>query len=396
MPFRLQAGPAGEAERLREERRFFHTIAELGFQERRTQAAIIERLRAAGLTRIETLGGTGVVAVVEGASASGRGRSVLWRADIDGLPLREETGLPFAADGAAMHACGHDGHIAVALGLARLLQTAASTPGGLRGRVVLVFQPAEELGAGAEAMLSDGLLERFPADVALGFHVSADLQPGLVNVTDGPVMAAVTDLRCTVRGHGGHGALPHQAVDAIVAASHLVVAWQTVVSRNVPPDRSAALTIGTIHGGQKENIIAAEVALSGTVRTFEDGVRERVLRRVEEIAHGVAAAMGAEVELQMETRPPAVVNDPHVSTRVRTAATAVVGPDAVVSGRTTGGDDMALFLQRVPGCYFMVGMQPKAGPHYPHHHARFDFDDRYLALALELAWEAVRGELESR
>jgi amidohydrolase len=307
---------------------------------------------------------------------------------MDALPVSEETGAPYASlNPGVMHACAHDGHVAIGLTLAKLL---AQHRREMRGNVVFAFQPAEEGQGGAARLIADGALEPRP-DLALVLHLWNPLPLGQAAVSPGPVMAAADLVRITVRGKGGHGALPHQTVDPVVAAAQIVTALQTVVSRNVDPLETAVLTMGTIHGGTAFNVIADQVELTGTVRTFAATVREQVLQRLAAIAQGTAAALGATAEVAIKPISPAVVNDPAATRLVQEAAAAVLGEANVLDTyQTMGSEDAALFLQAVPGCYFFLGSaNHERGLDAPHHSPRFDFDEAALPLGVAILAEAV-------
>ncbi len=359
-------------------RRDLHEHAELSTEERRTQGVILERLRTLGLDGVRASADTGATGIVRGAKS---GPNLLWRADIDGLPLAEETGLPFASREEAMHACGHDGHVAIALALAEVLQRSREA---LAGSVRFAFQPAEEHVGGAQRMIDDGIMDAPKVDRVFGLHIWAPLPVGEVRVAPGPVFAAATHLRIIIRGRGGHASAPHQTVDPIVVAAHAIVALQTVVSRAVDPEQTAVFTIGRIEGGVRGNIIPNEVMMSGTIRTFDADVLKRVLTRVEEILRGVTSAWDAAYQFDTSTLP-AVVNDPACAALVAGVAAAFVGPEHLGEARTTGGDDMAYFLEAAPGAYFMLGGGNVArGITWPHHHPKFDFDEACLPIGIEL------------
>jgi amidohydrolase len=291
-----------------------------------------------------------------------------------------------------MHACGHDGHVAIALGLARLVHEARQ---GLAGSVRLVFQPAEESAGGAQRCIEAGVLEEPAVDAALGLHIDADEPTGAVVVMAGPAFAAPTAIAITIQGRGGHAAQPHQAVDAIVAASQVVTALQTVVSRSTDPSDTVVLTIGTIEGGERHNIIAEQVRMTGTIRTFDAKVLEHTLRRAEDVVAGVTAALGASYEFRHYTSCPVLVNDAGMTALVEREANAFFGSEGVLRrAPSTGADDMACFLEKVPGCYFFLGAQPRQrSRRFPHHHPRFDFDERALTVGLEFALRLVEGYL---
>lgn len=374
-----------QAEHLREKlvawRRDLHRNPELAFQEHRTAGIVAKHLKGLGYEVRTGLGGTGVVGILRGHRP---GPVVAFRFDMDALPVTEETGAPYASQHPGrMHACGHDGHVALGMGLAEVL---VPWKGEMAGGVVLLFQPAEENGKGAEAMIRDGALEDPRPDLFIATHVWNERPVGSVDVSAGPVMAAAEKFTCTVRGQGGHGALPHLTVDPIAASAQVISALQTVISRNVSPLETAVVSIGSIHGGDAFNVIPPSVEMTGTIRTYEPATRERVLRRVREVVEGVAEACGAKAELTIESLTPAVINDAKVAEVVRRAAEDVLGADRVTSGeRTMGSEDAAFFMQEVPGCYFFLGAaNAEKGLDAPHHNPRFDFDEEALVLGLAI------------
>lgn len=373
------------AERTVAVRRDLHSHPEIAFEERRTMEVIADRLRALGLTPRTGVGGTGVVALWD----SGRpGPTVLARADIDALPVEEENETTYRSmiEG-AMHACGHDGHTSVLLSVAEIVLARAEA---LRGRVVFVFQPAEEIVRGAAAMLEDGALEGVRVDHVIGLHLSSDQPTGTVAVREGPSMAATDSFRLVVRGRGGHAAKPQEVIDPVVAAAEAITALQTLVSRETDPVDQAVISITSVHGGTAFNIIPEAVELKGTLRTFRDDTRRRLRGRVLEVVRGVAALHGASVEDAWFEGSPAVVNDAAVTAWFRRVATDVVGADQVVTcDPIMGGDDMALWLQQAPGCYFFVGSNGGEASAYPHHHPRFDLDEASLPVAVGVLATAV-------
>ena len=383
-----------EAERVRDRliawRRDFHMHPELAFQEERTAGIVADHLRRLGYQVQTGVAETGVVGVLEGAGA---GPVLMVRFDMDALPVTEDTGAEYASVvPGLMHACGHDGHVAMGMALAELLSARRDQ---LAGVVKLIFQPAEEGGRGAEVMVRQGVLQDPRPDIFLATHVWTDKEVGTIDVSTGPVMAAAEKWTCVVRGQGGHGALPHQTVDPVVAAAHVIVALQTVVSRSVSPLESVVVTVGAVHGGQAFNVIPAEVEMSGTVRTYDADTRDLVLQRVSDVVEGVSAACGASAELQINPLTPALVNNSQVAEVVRQAAERVVGAQAVSSGtRTMGSEDAAFFMQDVPGCYFFLGAaNPAKGLGAPHHNPRFDFDEEALVLGVAVLAEAAASYL---
>lgn len=383
-----------ESETLRESlvawRREFHRNPELGFQEHHSASIIAQRLRELGYQVQTGIAKTGVVGLLTGTRP---GPVVMLRFDMDALPLAEENEVAYASQNPrAMHACGHDGHMAIGLGVATLMAKRRQEMGG---DLKLVFQPAEEGMNGAEAMIREGVLENPRPDVCLIAHLWNEKPVGTLDVSPGAIMAAADRWTCVVRGQGGHGALPHQTIDPIVATAQIVTALQTIVSRNVSPLETAVVTVGSIHGGDAFNIIPAQVELTGTIRTYNPQVREKVAQRTREIIEGVARAYGAEATLEIEPITPATINDAQVVTVVRAAAEAVMGAANVSSGeRTMGSEDAAFFLRQIPGCYFFLGSaNPERGLNAPHHNPRFDFDEEALPLGVAVFMQALEHYL---
>jgi amidohydrolase len=371
-------------------RRDLHMHPELGFQEERTAGLVARHLTDLGYRVYTGIAKTGVIAVLQGTRP---GPTAMLRFDMDALPIQEETTVAYASQNpGVMHACGHDAHVAIGLGTAVLLQRhRAEWPGSVK----LVFQPAEEGMNGAAAMVDARALDDYGPrpDVAFGLHVWNRSPLGQAGLTTGPMMAASDSWTLEVRGHGGHGAIPHQTVDPIVVAAQIIGAIQTIVSRNVDPQKTAVVTVGTIHGGTAFNIIPDQVALTGTIRTFDAAEREKILNRLEKLCQGVAAAMGAEAKLKVEMLTPAVVNDQAATGLMRQVAQSVLGPENVFADfRTMGSEDMAYFLREVPGTYMFLGSaNSERGLDYPHHNARFDIDEDVLSLGVAILTEtAVR------
>ena len=385
-----QIGFRAEAETLREQlvtwRRDFHMHPELAFQEYWSATIIADQLGQLGYQVQTGVATTGVVGLLEGQQL---GPVVMLRFDMDALPITEENETGYVSQNpGVMHACGHDGHMAIGLGVATLM---AQHRQKMAGALKLVFQPAEEGGNGAEAMVKEGVLENPRPDVFLAAHVWNEKPMGTIDVSPGAIMAAAEKWTCTVRGKGGHGALPHQTVDPIVSTAQIVTALQTVVSRNVSPLETAVVTVGKVHGGDAFNVIPPRVELAGTIRTYDPSTRETVLRRVRETIEGVATACGAETELDIISLTPAVINNAGVAEVVHAAAEAVVGPKNVSSSvRTMGSEDAAFFIQAVPGCYFFLGSaNAERGLNAPHHNPRFDFDEDALPLGVAVMMQAL-------
>ncbi len=380
-----------EIARLRPElvelRRHFHMHPETAREEHATAARIAEHLRRTGLEVQEHVGGTGVVGVLRGSRP---GRTLLIRADIDALPVEERNETEYVSRvPGKMHACGHDGHIAIALVLAEVL---ASRREELRGNVKFAFQPAEEQVMGAAPMVADGVLRDPDVDAVIGLHLWSPEHLGDVIVQAGPIFASVDSITLRVRGRGGHGAMPHLNVDPIMAAAHILTAAQTLVSREISPLHAGVVSFGMIHGGTAGNIVADEVELGGTVRSYTAEDRDHLLRRLDELATGVAAGLRARAELVVGAGTPACVNDAAMTEVVRRAAAATVGEDHIAGGdgRQSVSDDMAVFLNAVPGCYFLLGAgNPERGITAPHHSNRFDIDEDALPLGVEIMARAA-------
>lgn len=367
-------------------RRDFHRHPELGFQEVRTSSVVADYLRGLGLEVQTGIAGTGVVALVKGARP---GRTLLLRADLDALPIQEENDHDYRSENdGKMHACGHDGHTAIALVAAKLLSQRRDR---LAGSVKMVFQPAEENPGGAKPMIDEGVMEDPRVDAALGLHLWNDLPLGTVGIRPGPLLAATDRIALTVTGRGGHAASPHQTVDPIVAAAHLVTALQSVVSRNVDPLKCAVLSITQFHAGTTDNVIPDVVRLGGTMRSFDAEVRDQLAQRLREMANQIAGAFGAAAEVEYVPNYPPTVSDPAMCDLVREAASQVVGAEGIVTPEPVmGGEDMAFFLERVPGCFFCVGAANAAeGKCFPHHNPRFDFDEDALVNGLEVMVRAA-------
>jgi amidohydrolase len=369
-------------------RRDFHQHPELAMEETRTADIIADLLRASGLEVRTGIGKTGVVGVLRGAEP---GNTLAIRADIDALPITEENDLPFKSQTPGkMHACGHDGHIAIGLTVADIL---ANCRDDLRGNVTFLFQPAEERIGGAGPMIEDGALKNPDVDAVIGLHLLSGLPVGQVGVRAGATFASADGFTLRVRGRGGHGAMPNFSVDPVLAASQIVVALQSLISREISPFNPAVVTIGSIHGGTAFNIIPDEVVLQGTFRAFSVDDRAHLRQRIQEVAESVAVAMRASVEVEMSSGCPPCVSDERMARLVERAAAEAVGAQNVRDDQvTTGSDDMALFLNAVPGCYFVVGVQNSAlGYDAPHHSPRFKIDEGGLAVGVEVM---VRAALE--
>lgn len=380
----LSAAAAGLADRLVAWRRDLHRRPELGFEEHRTAAFVESVLRDLGVDEIRTgVGRTGVVGVLRPA-AGASAPPVLLRADMDALPIQEIPGRPYGSETpGVMHACGHDGHMAMLLGAATLL---AERRDELPCDVVLCFQPGEEGMGGAREMIADGVLEWTGARSAFALHLWSMFPLGTAHVRPGPIMAAQDEFVATFRGRGGHGAEPHRSRDPILAAATAVTALQNVVARFVDPLESAVVTVGSMHGGTAPNVIPNDATLHGTMRSFRGEVREILRERARATCEGVASAAGCEVDFELRPGYPATVNDPAAVDRVRDLAGAVFGPEGVVeTPPLAAAEDFAYFLREVPGAFVLVGAgNAEAGITAPHHSPEFDIDERALPLGAAL------------
>ncbi len=398
---------------LRETRRYLHTNPELSLEESNTARLVSGHLKelgikhrnhvggdgrplladpvmleAAGLTLKPTTGGTGVLGTIEGRKP---GKTLLIRADMDALPIHEQNDVTYRSNNAGvMHACGHDAHTTILMGVAEVLN-------GLRdqfdGTVKLMFQPGEEGYGGALAMAHDGILEDPKVDAALALHVDNIISAGEVSVLGGPVCAGGDIVNILVNGIGGHAAYPHTAVDSTLVAAHILVALQEIVSRELDPFQSAVITFGALNAGTANNVIPATAELKGTVRIFIPEVQDFIEKRIKEIATTIAQSMRAEAQVSYLRWYPPLINDQHLSDLVQAAAVEAVGADKVRDTEPTfGGEDFAFIAQRVPACMFRLGIaNPERGITYSMHHPQFDIDEDALAVGVKvMATAALR------
>ena len=360
-------------------RRDFHQHPELGFQEFRTSQRVAQHLNALGLEVTTGVGKTGVVGVIEGR---GPGPTVLLRFDMDALPITEATGLPFASQHEGiMHACGHDGHTAIGMAVAEMLaQTSHQWPGVVK----LLFQPAEEGLGGALATIEDGVLESPRPDAAFALHLWNPFPLGKLVVQSGPLMAASDHFIATIQGRGGHGAVPEDTIDAVLVTAEAVNALHHIISRNISPHDTAVLSIGSIHAGEAFNVIAEHARLEGTLRTFDTQVRDTLIQRMDQVLAGITQAHAARYTFEIQEREytPAVINDPAMTEIARRGALQVLPPEAIVQiPPIMVSEDMSEILNRVPGCYLLLGAEPAGGAQGPHHNPRFDINEDALPLA---------------
>ena len=368
---------AGLAPRMTEWRRHLHAHPELAFDCHGTAAYVAARLREIGVDEIhEGIARTGIVAVIAG---QGPGPVVGLRADMDALPITEETGAAHASTiPGKMHACGHDGHTAMLLGAASYLAETRN----FRGKVALIFQPAEEDGGGAAVMVEEGIMDRFDIAEVYALHNVPGLDLGRVLTTPGPIMAAVDEFTIHIQGRGGHGAMPHETADPIPPAVSMVQAIQTIVSRNHHAMQDLVVSVTQIHAGTTDNVIPGTAMINGTVRTFDPAVQAMVMRRMEEVVAGQAASFGVDARLDYAIGYPATVNDPARAEFAAETAAEVVGAPLVDggAGREMGAEDFAYMLQARPGAYLFLGAGPGAGLHHP----KFDFNDEILPIGASL------------
>jgi amidohydrolase len=379
-------------------RRDFHVHPELGFKEVRTGGIVAKELESLGLEVTKGVGKTGVVGLMEGSKP---GPTLLIRFDMDALPITEETGAEYASQNkGVMHACGHDGHTAMGLTVARMLHNHRDE---LAGTIKFCFQPAEEGFndedcGGNEMMIRDGVLESPTVEQTLAMHLWNDQPLGWVGVGSGPVMAGAELFTVKLTGKGGHGAAPHQTIDPIVAAAQVVTALQTITSRNVAPLQSAVVSVTTLQSGTAFNVIPPQAVLTGTIRTFDPTVRDTVLKRFDEIIHGVAEALGCKVEIEVKRVTPAVINNDLLAGKVQDTARRLLPGLQLETApyMTMGAEDMAFMQEKVPGCYFFIGSNNKEKHlDYGHHHPKFDFDEEALVRGAALMAAAAADILST-
>ena len=358
-------------------RRELHQIPESGYTEKKTSARVADHLKAAGLDVRTGIAQYGVVGLLR---TERPGPTLMIRADMDALPVTEQTGLPFSSTHAgAMHACGHDAHMAMVLGAALVLGRMKES---LKGNIKFIFQPAEEGPGGAKPMIEEGVMENPVVDYAVGCHLWPGSPEGTIGVKAGPIMAAMNRFDIRIIGSEGHGAMPHLCVDALEVGTQVVNALQRIVSRHMNPLKPTVVSVGAFHAGKAFNIIPGEAELCGTTRTFDLEIWNTWEPRIRKILQGVCDSMGARFELKFDFGYPPTINDPFMADLVRRCAEEVVGPDKVLEPEPTmGGEDMSYYLQRAKGCFFFLGVgRPGCAPL---HNARFDFNEDVLLIGIE-------------
>ncbi len=363
-----------------ETRRDFHMHPEIGMKEFRTAKIIAKRLEELGYEVRTAVGETGVVALLRGNGD----RTVAFRADMDALPVQElnECDYKSQIDG-MLHGCGHDGHMSILLGFARWV---AERPEPFPGNIKLIFQPGEEGYGGAVKMIKDGALDDPPVEQIFGLHLWNDFPVGMAGVSAGPGMASVDGFEITVFGKGGHAAMPHQTIDALVVAAHITIALQTVVSRNIDPLVPAVVSVTRIEGGNADNAIAETVKIRGMARAFDSDLRAEMAGMVQRCAQGVAEGLGAKIGFEWTPLYPVTSSDAHSAGLVRNAVIDVLGTEeAIQKQQTMGAEDFSFFLEKVPGCFFFLGSSnADKNLAAPHHNPYFDFDEEVLPIGVAI------------
>ena len=369
-------------------RRDFHMNPELGFEEHRTSKIIAEKLSLLGLQVETNIGKTGVIGTL---NQDRTGKTIALRADMDALPIQETGGVEYISqhDG-VMHACGHDGHMAMLLGAAQILTDKKSE---LNGCVKFIFQPAEEGYGGAKYMIEDGALKG--VDEIYGTHLWNYQEFGTVGVKPGPVMAAADLFKITIKGIGGHGATPHGTVDSVVVASHIIQALQTIVSRNTNPLESTVVTIGQINGGYNFNVIADEVILKGTTRSYTEKNRQLIKTKMNKILDGLSTSFNADIILDYEDGYPPTINNDDCAEKLYHSAFKIVGKNVGDPYLSMGGEDFSYFANEIPGCFFFIGSSPKHRKllSTPHHCSHFDIDEDALLIGTSVFVQLIEDLL---
>jgi amidohydrolase len=366
-------------------RRQIHRHPELGFRERITAELIQRKLQEWDIQYQSGIAETGIVAIIQGKKTSFDLKGLAIRADMDALPIQEENEVDYRSQHpGCMHACGHDGHTSIALMTAYYLSQHRDS---FAGTVKIIFQPAEEGPGGALPMIQAGVLQNPEVDAIIGLHLWNNLPLGTLGVRSGPLMAAVEQFDVKIQGRGGHAAMPHQTVDALVVGAQVVSALQSIVARNVDPLESAVITVGKFAAGTVRNVIADTATLSGTVRYFSPKFKDYFRQRITDLVTAICTAYGATCDVEYVNYYPATINDERITDLVRSVAIELVDtPLGVVPDcQTMGAEDMSFFLQELPGCYFFLGSANiDRGLAYPHHHPRFDFDETALMIGVEM------------
>jgi len=370
-------------------RRDLHRIPELGLELPKTSEYVQKVLDELGIEYKTLVNGNAIVGLIHGTEKS---PVMALRADMDALPIKEETGLEFASDNGKMHACGHDGHTAMLLGAAKVLQENRHQ---LKGTVKLLFQPGEEYPGGALPMIEEGAMENPHVDAVMGIHnghIFPEIPKGMIGIKYGPMMASMDRILLKIKGKGAHGAYPHDSIDPISMSFQIGTALQTLVSRETKPVDPVVLSICRIEGGFNQNIIPGMVEMEGTVRTLNRETRTRIARRIEEVSKGIAQSMRGDAELTYDYKYPPLINDEEFTKFFRESAVKIVGEDKILEMKepVMGGEDMAYFLEKAPGTFIFLN-NPKEidGDIYPHHNSKFDIDESYFKVGAALFVQTV-------
>lgn len=372
-----------------EYRRELHRIPEIGLELPKTVEFVSSKLDQMGIKYEKLVDGNALVALIKGKN---EGKTIALRADMDGLPLKEETNLDFSSINNNMHACGHDGHTAALLGAARILNDNRDK---FQGQVKLLFQPGEEAPGGAEPMIEEGALENPRVDRILAMHMGnlgKGIGHGNIGVNYGTMMAAVDTMRIRVIGKGSHGAYPHQSIDPVLTASEIVIALQGIVSREIDPVEPAVISVTRIQGGRTDNIIPNSVELGGTIRTTNEDTRKIIERRIEEVVRGLSLSRGTDYEIEYQNNYPALINSEKVTREFVESAKKIIGKEGitVLKDPVMGAEDMSYFLNQVEGTYFYLSNTGKVdGEYYPQHNSKFDLDESQIWKAVALFIQAT-------
>lgn len=368
-------------------RRDIHMYPELGFEEKRTASIIEKELSSLGIEVKTGVAGTGLVGLIKGRQEK---PVVGLRADMDALSITEKNKSSYVSRyKGKMHACGHDGHIAILLGVAEVLSAFKED---IPGQVKLIFQPAEEGPGGALPMIEEGVLDNPKVDIILGLHLWQDIPVGKIGIRDGAEFASVDEFDLIIKGKAAHGASPHQGVDAILTASQVINSLQSIVSRNVAPTEAAVITVGKINGGYRRNIIADEVNLEGTVRCFSAELRDMIEKRMEEIISGICQGTGCTYILDYRREYPPLINTPEINRQIKSVVGDLIGQDSVITLQkpTLGGEDFAFFLEKVPGSFFLLGSgNIEKGITAPQHSSYHNIDEDAIPLGVEILTNLV-------
>lgn len=369
---------------IRNIRRDLHKIPELGFQEYKTNEYIFKFLKELDIEVYNNVGKTGIVGFLKGSKG---GKTIAFRADMDGLPICEETGVEYRSNKKGnMHACGHDGHMAILLGLAKYLSLNKNK---ILDNIVFIFQPAEEGPGGAEVIIDEGIIDRFSIDYIYGLHLYPDVDEGKIALKSGPMMAQTGEFDITIKGRSGHGAIPHNSIDSIVIAADLISSYQTIISRNISPIDPAVLTIGRIEGGERRNVIAGRVTMEGTLRAFKGSIYKKIKEKMIDIAKGFEVANGCNIDIVYRDMYPPVNNNKELVDNFIN----IIGEEniEIIEPQMTS-EDFSYYQKKVPGLFFFLGVRnEKKGHVFSLHNSRFNFDDKILVQGIQIYLNLLKG-----